>query len=278
LVEKRVFLFATLAIFVWAVFASSFAGYLYLQNTMKSEQIAENQQSLNTMATGYNEAITKYNQLLSDYSILQGNYAFPQNVNFTLLTNSFLNLLDNIEGNFSSLITDQKDLNETRYALRSETQTLLLRGNVTREEFGELLDECYEFLNLLAIHELSRTISEVTTLAVNVCFDYGNGTVEWHNNTVISTGSSLFQLTQKVAMINKTYDALTRPGHIRITSINNKEEYTHYDIGYSEGAAWLWYYWDANKQDWVFGPVGCDAWILKDGGMYKWSFEQWHWP
>jgi len=275
LVEKRVFLFAALAMFVWAALASSFAGYLYLQNTMNSEQIAENQQSLNTMATTYNEAMAKYDALLSDYSFLQGNYSFPLNSNFTLLTGSFLNLLNSVEGNFSSLLTDQKDLNETHYALQSKSQALLLRGNVTREEFGKLLDECYEFLNLLAIRELSKTISEVTTLTVNICIDYGNGTAEWHNKTVIPTGSSLFQLTQKVATINYTYDALMKPGHIRITSINNWKEYT---IGYSEGGAWLWYYWDDNRQEWVFGPVGCDAWMLKDGGIYKWNFELWHWP
>jgi uncharacterized protein (UPF0333 family) len=264
--------------FVWAVLASSIAGYFYLQNTMNSEQIAENQQSINTMSTAYNEAMAKYNELLSDYSVLQGNYSFSVNTNFTLLTSSFLNLLNKVKGNFSSLLTDQKDLNETHYALQSKSQTFLLRGNVTRAEFGELLDECYEFLNLLAIRELSKTISEITTLTVNICIDYGNGTVEWHNKTAIPAGSSLFQLTQKVAPINFTYDALMKPGHIRITSINNKTEYTHTEPVYSEGAAWLWYYWDDNKQEWVFGPVGCDAWMLKDGGIYKWSFESWHWP
>ena len=267
-----------LAMFVWAALASSIAGYLYLQNTMNGERIAENQQSINTMATTYNEAMTKYDDLLSDYSFLQGNYSFPSNTNFTLLTSSFVNLLNSIKGNFSSLIKDQNDLNETHDALQRKSQTLLLRGNVTREEFGELLDGCYEFLNLLAIRELSKTISEVTTLTVNICIYYGNGTVEWHNKTAIATGSSLFQLTKKVATINYTYDALMKPGHIRITSINNRREYTNYTIGYSEGGAWLWYYWDENKQNWAFGPVGCDAWMLKDGGTYKWGFEYWHYP
>ncbi len=277
MVKKRVLFFTTLAMFVWAVLTSSIAGYLYLQNTMNSEQIAENQLLLSTMATTYNEAMAKYNMLLSDYSFLQRNYSSPLNTNFTLLTVSFLNLLNNVEGNFS-LLTDQKDLNETCYALQSESQTLLLRGNVTREEFGMLLDKCYEFLNLLVIRELSRTISEVTTLTVSICFDYGNETVEWHNKTVMPTGSSLFQLTEKVAVIKKIYDALMKPGHIRVTSINNMMEYTNCTFGYCEGAAWLWYYWDDTLQDWVFGPVGCDAWMLKDGGIYKWSFEHWHWP
>ena len=278
MVEKKLFLFATLAMFVWAVLASSIAGFFYLQNTMNSEQIAENQQSLNTMSTTYNEAMTKYDELLSEYSFMQGNYSFPLNTNFTLLMSSFLTLLHNVKGNFSSILTDQKDLNKTHDTLQDKSQTLLLRGNVTRDEFGELLGECYEFLNLLAFRELSKTISEITTLTVNICIDYGNGTVEWHNKTVIPTGSSLFQLTQNVAAVNFTYDALMKPGHIRLTSISNKKEYTNYTISYSEGAAWLWYYWDDNKQEWIFGPVGCDAWMLRDGGVYKWNFEYWHWP
>jgi len=279
LVEKRVFLFASLTMFVWAVLASSIAGFFYLQNTMNTEQIAENQQSLNKMSTTYNEAMAKYDQVLSDYSFLQGNYSFPLNTNFTLLTSSFLTLLQNVKGNFSSLLTEQKDLNETHYALQSKSETILLRGNVTRDEFGELLSECYEFLNLLVIRELSKTISETTTLTVNICIDYGNNeTVEWHNKTVIPAGSSLFQLTQNVATVDFTYDALMKPGHIRVTSINDKAEYTNYTFSGSGGAAWLWYYWNDDKQEWVFGPVGCDAWMLKDGGTYKWSFEHWHWP
>jgi hypothetical protein len=264
--------------FVWAVLASSIAGFFYLQNTMNTQQIAENQQTLNTMSATYNEAMAKYDQLLSGYSLLQGNYSFPANTNFTLLTGSLLTLLNSIEGNFSSLLANQKDLNETHYALKSESQTLLVRGNVTRDEFGKLLDECYEFLNLLAIRELSKTVSEITTLTVNLCINYGNGTAEWHNETVIPAGSSLFQLTQNVAAVNFTYDALMKPGHIRVTSINDKKEYTNYTVSYSEGAAWLWSYWNDDEQEWVFGPVGCDAWMLKDGGTYKWNFEYWHWP
>ena len=278
MVEKRTLALITLAMFVWAVLISSLAGYFYLENAMNSVRIAENQQSLGTMASTYNEVIAKYNKLLSDYSALYGNYAFPWGTNFTLVMDLFGDLLTNLKGNFSSLLMNQKDLNETYYTLQSKSQALVLRGNVTRGEFGELLNGCYEFLNLLAIRELSQTISEITTLTVNTCIDYGNGTIKWQNKTKMSPGSSLFQLTQKVATVNYTYDALMRPGHIRVISINDKKEYTRYEIGYSEGGAWLWYYWDSNEQKWILGPVGCDAWMLKDGDTYKWSFEYWHWP
>lgn len=281
MVEKRTLIFATLAILVWAVSISSLAGYFYLQNAMYSEQIAENQQSLNTMAVTYNEAMTKYNTLLGEYSMLYGNYSFPQGTNFTLLTVLFGRLLNSLGGNYSSLLTNQKDLNETYDTLQDRYHECYQNGNVTREEFGELLTEFYELFNLLAIRELSRLVSETVTLTVSICIDYGNETVEWHNETSIPTGSSLFQLTQKIATIDDyDYSPLMRPGHIRLKSINGEEEYTihHFEEGYSEGYSWIWYYWDDNKQKWLLGPVGCDAWMLKDGGVYKWSFEYWHWP
>jgi len=278
LVEKRTLIFAILAMVVWAASTSSLAGYFYLQNATYNEQLAENQQSLNKMATTHDETITKYNALLSEYSLLYGSYSFPQNTNFTLLTDMLGNSMSNLKGNYSFLLINQKDLNETYYALQDKYETVSQKSNVTREEFGELLNEFYELFNLLAIRELSRLVSETVTLTVSVCINYGNETVQWHNETSIPTGSSLFQLTQKIATINYTYSAWMKPGHIRLTAINDKEEYTEYKISYSEGGAWIWYYWDDNKQEWVSGPVGCDAWMLKDGGLYKWSFEHWSWP
>lgn len=268
-------MFATLAIFVWAVLASSLAGYFHLQNALNSEQIAQNQQSLNALTITYNEATTKYNELLSGYSTLYGNYSFPQDANFTLLTDSLGDLLGYTEGNFSYLLASQKDLNETYHILQNKCQALFLRSNVTREEFGELLNEFYELLNLVAIRELNKVISDVTTLTISLCIDYGNETVKWHNETNIPPGSSLFQATQKVAAINYSYFAWMKPGHIRLTAINDKNEYS---IDYSEGWSWIWYYWDNDKQQWISGPVGCDAWMLKDGGMYMWKFEHWSWP
>ncbi|MDI6904296.1 MAG: hypothetical protein QMD13_02220 [Candidatus Bathyarchaeia archaeon] len=278
MVEKRSLVFATLATIVWAVSISSLAAYFYLQNATYSEQIAENQQSLNTMAVNYNEAMTKRNTLLSEYSMLYGNYSFPLGTNFTLLTKLFNILMDNLKGNYSYLLMNQKDLNETYHALLNQTITINQKGNVTREEFGELLNEFYELFNLLAIRELSRIISETVTLTASICIIYENGTEKWHNKTSIPTGSSLFQLTQKIAKVNYTYSAWMKPGHIRLTAINDETEYTEYKTGYSEGRAWIWYYWDDNKQEWLSGPVGCDAWMLKDEDIYKWNFEYWRWP
>jgi len=275
LVEKRTLTFVAVAVLVWAVSISSLAGYLYLQNATYSEKLAENQQSINEMATAYDESMAKHNNLSSEYSALYGNYSFPMGTNFTLLTYSFGKLLNNLEGNHSYLLMNQEDINKTCHTLQEKYQTISQKGNVTREEFGELLNECYELFDMLSIRELSRIVSEAITLTVSVCMDYGNGTMDWCNETSMPAGSTLFQLTQEIATINYTYYPGMKPGHIRLTSINGNEEYS---IGYSEGWSWIWCYWDNEEQEWVSGPVGCDAWMLKAGGIYKWSFEHWSWP
>jgi len=274
LVEKRTLVFLTLVILVWAILISSLAGYFYLQNTIYTKQIGENQQSLNKTASSYDELMSKYNTLLSEYSMLYGSYSFL-GVDFTLLMDSLDRLMGDLKGNYSSILTNQKDLNETYYTLEENYQLVFQEGNVTKEDFGRLLNEYYELFNLLAIRELSLVLSETVTLTVNSCIDYGNGTINWYNETKMPAGSSLFQLTQKIAEINYTYYPSMKPGHILVNSINDKEAYT---IGFSEGWSWIWHYWDSNEQKWISGPVGCDAWMLKNGGIYKWKFEHWSWP
>ena len=274
MVEKRTLIFLTLATLVWAISISNLAAYFYLQNTTYTRQIGENQQSLNKTASNYDELTSKYNILLSEYSMLYGSYSFP-GANFTLLMGSLGRLIDNLKGNYSSLLKNQEDLNETYFMLKEGYQLVYPEGNVTGENFGRLLNEYYDLSNLLTIRELSLLLSETVKLTVNACIDYGNGTIDWHNETRMPAGSSLFQLTQKIAEINYTYYPSMKPGHVLVDSINDKKTYT---AGYSEGWSWIWYYWDGDEQDWNSGPVGCDAWMLKNDGTYKWRFEHWSWP
>jgi hypothetical protein len=269
LVDKRTLTFATLALLVWAASTSSLTGYFYLQNATHSEQVSENQQSLDDMAAVYDESMAKYNNLLSEYSVLYGNYSFPMSTNCTLLTHSFGKLLNKLKGNYSHLLMNYEDINKTYHALEEKA-----RANVTRGEFGILLSEYYELFHLLLIRQLSRIVTEALTLTVSICIDYGNETVEWCNETSMPPGSTLFQLTHEIATINYTYYPGMKPGHILLNSINYKEEYS---IGYYEGWNWIWCQWNDEEQTWFSGTVGCDAWMLKDGGIYKWSFEHGLW-
>lgn len=268
-------MFVALAALVLAVSTSSLAAYYYLQNVEYVKQIDESRQSVEETASTYDGLMVKYNSLGSDYSVLYGSYAFPYGTNFTLLMDSLGRLIDNLEGNYSSILIEQKDLNETYQRLGEDFQSIYQEGNVTQEDFGELLAEFYELFHLLTLRELSGVVSRAITITVGIGIDYGNGTIEWHNKTVVPAGSTLFQLTEEIATINDyDYYPESKPGHIFLNSVNGKEAYT---VGFTEGWSWIWYYWDDDKQDWVSGPSGCDAWMLENSGIYKWKFEHWSW-
>ena len=280
MVEKRTLAFISLGALVWAVSVSGLAAYLHLENAALVEQISETQQSLDKMVLAYDASMNKYNTLQREYSSLYGSYSFPFGVNFTQLIVPLGSLVAGLEGNYSSILMGQDDLNEAYDALCEGYQEVCEKGNeITREDFGAVLSGLHELLDLLTIRELSAAISETVTLEVSVCVDYGNETIEWHNETEVSTGYSLFQLTREVTVVNEddyAFFAWTKPGHIIVNTINDIEAYAAPD--FSEGWSWMWYYWDDSKQDWVPGMVGCDAWIVEKGGTYKWQFEHWSYP
>jgi len=276
LVEKRTLVFTTLALIIWATTASTFAGYYYLQYRNYSQQLNETQNSLNRSALDYDETVGKYNVLSGEYSELYGNYSYYFDSDYSKLLEPFRHLAVNMGKNFTGLLTTQEDLYRTYSELLNHYETLKQKNNVTREEFGSLLNEFSSLFYTLTLRELSQSFSETMTLSVNIGIDYGNGTLVWHNDTQTFAGSTLFELTQRIASINYTYYTLMEPGHILVDSINDKATYT--DPSFTSGHSWIWYYWDGTQKKWIVGPVGCDAWLLNDGGIYKWRYEYWSWP
>jgi len=261
--------FVVLALLVLASVTSSLAGYYYLQYVKCSGQVEENQHLMKEMATSYGDCATKYNALVAEYSALYGSYLWFNGDDCSSFMAAFGRLMNNLRGNYSRLLNSQGDLKESFTHLENKYQTTSAKGNVTREEFGELLSIYYGLFNELAMREVSGVISGAVALKVGVCIDYGNGTTVWYNETSVPPGSSLFDLTQKIVSIEYHYYPTAGPGHILLKSINGKAE------NQAENTYWFWYYWDEQSKKWVQGPVGCDAWMLKDSGTYKWSYESW---
>lgn len=276
MVEKRALVFIALAVVVWATLASVFAGYYYLQSRNYGEQLSQTQDSLNTLASNYDDAVKKYTVLLSAYSELYGNYSSSMDGNYAGFIGSFGNLVANLSRDYTYLLSRREDLNRTYSQLLNHYEMLKQKDSVTREEFGDLLSEYYRVFQLLSLNQLTLSVRETVVLSVSVVIDYGNGTLIWHNDTEMSAGSSLFELTRKIAAVNHTYYALIEPGHVLINSINDKASYI--DPSYTWGYSWIWYYWDDAQKKWISGPVGSDAWLLEDGGVYKWNYEYWSWP
>ncbi len=278
MVQKRTVVFITLAAIVWACSATTLAEYYYLQNGMNADRMKSAQDSLNHIAANYTIQTDKYDLLLSDYALLHGNYSnysYLQLDDYTALMPQLRNLIINLGGNYSDLY-NQGEMNKPYTQLWSDYRALAEKVNISKTDFGNVLNESYDLLSLSAFRELGHSLSEATTLSVDVEIDYGNETVEWHNRTQASAGQTLFGVTQKIAIINYTDYAYTELGHILIDAIDNVTAYT--DQSYKWGYSWIWYYRDDTSSSWVSGPVGCDAWLLKNGGTYKWSYEHWSYP
>jgi hypothetical protein len=250
--------FITLATIVWALMTTGFMSYYYMEQTKFQNQLDEKQHLLNELAENYETSTTKRNLLTGDYGTLLGEYQWHSSENYSSLMGKYEKLLSNLSGNYTPILNAFPELNNSYSNLLSTFQTLNENSQVSKEEFGSLLDDFYELFMALTMKESEGFLGKVSEIEVNLCIDYGNLTVKWFN-TSVSPSASLFDLTQKVAEVEYSYWQTMEPGHILITSINN----------YAEGY-WIWYYWDEVNNEWVFGPVGCDAWILNNNGIYKW--------
>ncbi|MEM2889180.1 MAG: hypothetical protein QXR42_06855 [Candidatus Bathyarchaeia archaeon] len=97
---------------------------------------------------------------------------------------------------------------------------------------------------------------------VNLLIDYGNGTKEWHNNTLIVRGADLLNATRIVANV----DYITGEYGAFVTSINH--------VGGDPNTYWIWYTWNSTSLNWDFGLVASDAYILKEGESVAWIYTR----
>ncbi|MDH7478047.1 MAG: hypothetical protein QHH17_06680 [Candidatus Bathyarchaeota archaeon] len=251
LVEKRTLIFIALAILTWALIATGATTYYYLEQLRYQSQLAEKQGLLTGLAENYTISMEKEDMLLRDYNALFGEY---------------YQLFSNLGGNYTHVLNTFPKLNETYAYLLNQALELGAQDVVTRTEFEALLSEFHKLLSNLAAKELEKALIKVSLMHVNLCINYGNETIVWYNVSA-SPGMTLFDLTKNLTNVEYGYYPWMEPGHVLVNSINGVvpegEKY------------WFWYYWDETNHEWVFGQVGCDAWILKDNGTYRWIYKLW---
>ena len=120
----------------------------------------------------------------------------------------------------------------------------------------------YQKLYNQAVKDLRHLKSH---MLVNVLIDYGNGTQEWHNETRVPIGATLFDVTREIAKINYTKGQFG----VLITAINGR--------GGKPGYYWLWYTWNSTSAEWEIGPVAADAFTLHHGDTVAWIYEKPSW-
>ena len=110
------------------------------------------------------------------------------------------------------------------------------------------LDEDYQAV----IEEL-----EDFTTQVDIMIDYGNGTVQWYNDTRIQTGASVLDATVLACDIEFQISDF---GSF-VTAINGVEQdASHF---------WIWSFYD---DEWGMGPVGADQYNIHDGDIIGWTY------
>jgi hypothetical protein len=230
-----------------------------LEQNRYAKQLQENQQLLITLTENYDTAVSKRNLLGGGYSLLFGEYQWFSGEDYSTLMNEYNTLLLNLKQNYTSTLTRFPELNETYTYLLGEFQSINQKSTVTKAEFGSLLDDFYKLFTSLTMKELDSYTGELKLIDVSISINYSNSSTEWHNVS-LSPGTTLFELTREVAEVEYSYWSTMEPGHILVSSINNNAD-----------GFWVWYYWDNATNTWVFGPVGCDAWILLNNGIYNWT-------
>ena len=276
----------------WAVVAASGMIWYYTQMMTYSDQLSDRETMLNEMMQSHNEMVEGYNVIATDYSDLYGSYQFfppwPYNLttieydnlrgNYSDFLTDYSELLDELNGTYGDLLSQYSELNGTYNELKKYCDQLMDRlESYTADNRAELINDLTIDFNELLI-KYGKLSSELVVkaysvvmgtleLKVDLCIDYGNGTVIWSNATSMPVGASLFDLIQKEAIVDYKYYAMMEPGHILVTSINGLEQ------NYATFQYWFWYYWDVETGKWVHGSVGCDAWKLKTDGIYKWAYE-----
>lgn len=95
------------------------------------------------------------------------------------------------------------------------------------------------------------------TAQVNILVDYGNGTVQWYNDTRIQTGASVLDAT--VIACGAEYQ--TSDFGAFITSVN----------GVQPDSAHFWM-WSTYEDGWEVGMVGADQYNIHDGDIIRWTY------
>jgi hypothetical protein len=112
---------------------------------------------------------------------------------------------------------------------------------------------------------LHSKIGEIS-YKVDLLINFGNGSKTWYNETYVPVGMNLLDLTLKSTEGNVTF-AKGQYG-IFVTAINGVGS-NPADRYYS----WLWWNFNLPKEQWSLGEVGADQYVLSEGDIIAWYYQ-----
>jgi len=130
-----------------------------------------------------------------------------------------------------------------------------------KNRYVELQQQLFATQDELQSLQQNYTVIREAVLYVNMTIDYGNGTVELHDNIYIAPTQTVFDALKTVADVNATYWDVFQAWFINaINSVANNE--------------------NGNNRWWVYAvngehaAVGADAYELLDGDYVEWTYYQ----
>jgi hypothetical protein len=151
-------------------------------------------------------------------------------------------------------------------AIQTKTFVIVCLGLIASNLLAVGLAAYYS-LEVQNLNEL--LITNESEVSVNLCLDYQSydETIVWYNNTVLPFGSTLWNLTNSIAVVEADDSWIDSLGAHYITAINGVRE------DGSNAHHWMWTYWDDSQLEWVYGNVGADLYILSNNDIIRWRYE-----
>jgi len=120
----------------------------------------------------------------------------------------------------------------------------------------------YYYMQYRQLEDTLKTMQSLV-LKVNVLINYGNGTKEWHNNTLVAIGATVFNATLAVADI----DYSMWGEYVLINSING--------IQGTQDKGWIWWIWNRSTSQWQSTIEAANKHVLVDGDTIGWNYQNW---
>jgi hypothetical protein len=111
---------------------------------------------------------------------------------------------------------------------------------------------------------LSELKAVQPTQTTNILLDFGNGTLLWHNDTQVQTGSNVYIATVLAThgVVNATWYGAPYNEH-QVTGLDNVQN----------GPQQSWFIWTYNSTaSWQVAQVGADDLLASNGSIFAWTF------
>jgi len=120
----------------------------------------------------------------------------------------------------------------------------------------------YYLMQYRQLEDTFRTMQGLI-LKVNILINYGNGTKEWHNATLIPVGATVFNATSAVADVDYTLWS----DSVLIDSING--------VKGTQDMGWIWWIWDPLTSQWKSALEPSNKHVLADSDTIGWNYQNW---